>query len=139
MHNFKNLKIWQKSRELVKEVFLLTRDFLSEEKFGLTSQILRSAYSIPSNIAEGSGRNSNKEFSRFLDISLGSAFKLETQLILASDINYLSDEELQHSQNLLNKIQKNDLFIQDKIIVSRFFNLGSKILNLTSFNYEARF
>lgn len=106
MHNFKNLKIWQKSRLLVKEVFLLTRDFPSEEKFGLTSQVLRSAYSIPSNIAEGSGRSSNKEFSRFLDISLGSAFELETQLILASDVNYLSEEKLQHIQSLLQEIQK---------------------------------
>ena len=86
MHNFKNLKIWQKSRELVKEVFLFTTDFPAEEKFGLTSQILRSAYSIPSNIAEGSGRNSNREFSRFLDISLGSAFELETQLILLNEL-----------------------------------------------------
>lgn len=106
MHNFKNLKIWQKSRELVKEVFLLTREFPAEEKFGLTSQILRSVYSIPSNIAEGSGRSSNKDFSRFLDISLGSAFELETQLILASDINYLSEMQLQHIQDLLNEIQK---------------------------------
>lgn len=106
MHNFKNLKIWQKSRELVKEVFLLTRDFPAEEKFGLTSQILRSAYSIPSNIAEGSGRNSNREFSRFLDISLGSAFELETQLILATDIHYLSEKKLQHIQSLLQEIQK---------------------------------
>ena len=106
MHNFKNLKIWQKSRKLVKEVFLLTRDFPSDEKYGLTSQILRSAYSVPSNIAEGSGRSSNKEFSRFLDISLGSAFELETQLILATDVNYLSEEKLQHIQSLLEEIQK---------------------------------
>ena len=106
MHNFKNLKIWQKSRVLVKEVFLLTKEIPSEEKFGLTSQMLRCAYSIPSNIAEGSGRSSNKEFSRFLDISLGSAFELETQLILASDINYLSEEQLQRIQDLLQEIQK---------------------------------
>lgn len=106
MHNFKNLKIWQKSRELVKEAFLLTIDFPAEEKFGLISQILRSAYSIPSNIAEGSGRNSNREFSRFLDIALGSAFELETQLILASDIHYLFEEKLQFLQDLLQEIQK---------------------------------
>ena len=106
MHNFKNLKIWLKSRLLVKEVFLLTRDFPAEEKFGLVSQILRSAYSIPSNIAEGSGRSSNKEFSRFLDLSLGSAFELKTQIILASDISYLSEEKLQHKQSLLQEIQK---------------------------------
>lgn len=106
MHNFRNLKIWQKSRELVKEVFLLTRIFPDEEKFGLTSQILRSAYSIPSNIAEGSGRGSDKEFVRFLDIALGSAFELETQLILASDINYISESQLGHILNLLQENQK---------------------------------
>ena len=106
MHNFKNLKIWQKSRILVKEVFLLTRDFPAEEKFVLTSQILRSAYSIPSNIAEGSGRSSNKEFVRFLDIALSSAFELETQLILASDIDYLSENKLEEILILLQEIQK---------------------------------
>jgi four helix bundle protein len=106
MHNFKNLKIWQKSRSLVKEVFLLTRDFPNEEKFVLTSQILRSAYSIPSNIAEGSGRNSNKEFIRFLDIALSSAFELETQLILASDINYISENKLEDVLTILQEIQK---------------------------------
>ncbi len=106
MHNFKNLKIWQNSRLLVKEVFLSTRDFPVDEKFGLVSQILRSAYSIPSNIAEGSGRSTNKEFARFLDIALGSAFELETQLILASDIGYLSENKLQEIQTLLQEIQK---------------------------------
>ena len=91
---------------LVKEAFLLTRDFPSEEKFGLTSQILRSAFSIPSNIAEGSGRTTEKEFARFLDIALGSAFELETQLILASDINYISEDNLQKILTLLQEVQK---------------------------------
>ena len=106
MHNFRNLKIWQKSRYLVKEVFLLTRDFPAEEKFGLISQTLRSAYSIPSNIAEGSRRSSNKEFYRSLDIALGSAFELETQLILASDVNYISENDLEKIQKLLQEVQK---------------------------------
>ena len=106
MHNFRNLKIWQKSRIIVKEVFLITRELPSEEKFGLVSQILRSAYSIPSNIAEGSGRDSKKEFARFLDIALGSAFELETQLILAFDIEYLSEEQLDYVQKLLQEVQK---------------------------------
>lgn len=91
---------------LVKEVFLLTRDFPAEEKFGLASQILRCAYSVPSNIAEGSGRTTRKEFSRFLDIALGSSFELETQLILASDIGYLSESKLKEIQTLLQEIQK---------------------------------
>ncbi len=106
MHNFRNLKIWQKSRIIVKEVFLLTRDFPSEEKFGLVSQIMRSAYSIPSNIAEGSGRDTSKEFARFLDIALGSAFELETQLILAADISYITESQLKDILNLLQEVQK---------------------------------
>ena len=106
MHNFRNLKIWQKSRLIVKEVFLLTRNFPAEEKFGLVSQILRSAYSIPSNIAEGSGRDTSKEFARFLDIALGSAFELETQLILAADVSYISESQLTDILNLLQEVQK---------------------------------
>jgi four helix bundle protein len=106
MHNFKNLKIWQKSRLLVKEVFITMKNFPVEEKYVLVSQILRSAYSIPSNIAEGSGRPSDKEFIRFLDIALSSAFELETQLILATDINYLSVDELKEIQTLLHQVQK---------------------------------
>ena len=106
MHNFRNLIIWQKSRIIVKEIFLLTRDFPSEEKYGLVSQILRSAYSIPSNIAEGSGRDSKKDFARFLDIALGSAFELETQLTLAFDIEYISEEKLHHILDLLKEVQK---------------------------------
>ncbi len=106
MHNFRNLIIWQKSRIVVKEVYIITRGFPLEEKFGLVSQILRSAYSIPSNIAEGSGRDSKKEFCRFLDIALGSAFELETQLTLAFDIEYLTEEKLRYIQNLLQEVQK---------------------------------
>ena len=76
MKNFKNLKVWQKGIELVINVYKDSMKFPKEELYGLTSQIRRSAVSIPSNIAEGSGRNSDKEFNRFLDISLGSSFEL---------------------------------------------------------------
>ncbi len=92
MHNFRELKIWQKSRSLVKEVYKTTFDFPDEELYGLTNQIRRSSVSIPSNIAEGCGRSTNSELARFLDIANASAFELETQLILASDLAYLSDE-----------------------------------------------
>ena len=106
MHNYKNLKIWQKSREVVKEVFLATRDFPLEEKYGLVSQIMRCAYSIPSNIAEGSGRGSDKEFIRFLAIALGSAYELETQLILACDVGYLNETTYQKLIDSLQEIQR---------------------------------
>ena len=72
-HNFRELKVWQKSMELTKRLFLLVDGFPKEERFELVSQMRRAAISIPSNIAEGSGRNSNKEFKRFLSIALSSA------------------------------------------------------------------
>ncbi|MCD4697377.1 MAG: four helix bundle protein [Bacteroidales bacterium] len=106
MHNFKELKVWQKSRTLTKEIHLLTKRFPSDERFVLTSQIRRSVISIPSNIAEGSGRDSNKEFKRFLSISLSSAFELETQIILANDLEYLSDAEFLKVSEKIQEVQK---------------------------------
>ena len=93
MHNFKELIVWQKSRSLVKDVYKLTQKFPTDEKFGLTQQIRRAAVSIPSNIAEGSGRGTNKDFSRFIHIANGSAFEVETQLYLALDLEYISQSE----------------------------------------------
>ncbi|MFC6996213.1 four helix bundle protein [Rufibacter roseus] len=81
MHNFKELKIWQEAMTLAKKVFELSASFPANEKYGLTSQINRSAVSVPSNIAEGAGRGSDKEFIQFLNIARGSAFELETQLL----------------------------------------------------------
>lgn len=87
MKTYKDLIVWQKSIELVKEIYLLTEDFPKEEIYGLTSQIRRCAVSIPSNIAEGKMRTTNKEFSHFLSIAYGSGAELETQLILAKLLN----------------------------------------------------
>jgi len=93
MHNFKELIVWQKSRNLVKGIYKLTQKFPADEKFGLTQQIRRAAISIPSNIAEGSGRGTNSDFIRFIDIANGSAFEVETQLYLALDLEYISQPE----------------------------------------------
>jgi four helix bundle protein len=92
MRNFRDLEIWNLSRSLVKEIYILMKTMPDEEKFGLTSQIKRSVISIPSNIAEGCAKKSNKDFSRFLEISLGSCYELETQLNLLSDIGLISEE-----------------------------------------------
>ncbi|MFW6308182.1 MAG: four helix bundle protein, partial [Campylobacterales bacterium] len=81
------------SMELAKQVYLKTKNFPKEELYGLTSQIRRCAVSIPSNIAEGRGRQSNKEFVRFLQISLGSLYELQTQLELALEFDYVSNTE----------------------------------------------
>lgn len=106
MHNYKNLKIWQNSRELVKQVYELTALFPQKEQFGLVSQIQRAVISIPSNIAEGSGRGSDKDFSRFLDIALSSSFELETEILLAIDLKYLNDEQVSKVLQNIQEVQK---------------------------------
>lgn len=82
MQDFRKFQIWQKGMDLVIEVYKISKQLPGEEKFGLCSQITRSAVSIPSNIAEGSSSHSAKDFKRFLEFSLGSAFELETELLL---------------------------------------------------------
>jgi four helix bundle protein len=92
MHNFRQLTIWKDAIVLAKEVYVITSEFPKEEKYGLTSQINRCSISVASNIAEGSSRSSNKEFSHFLKISLGSLFELETQLILSNEFGIIETE-----------------------------------------------
>ena len=106
MHNFKELKVWKAGIELSKVIFEITRDFPSIEKFGLVSQMTRAAVSIPSNIAEGCGRKSNKELYQFLSIALGSSFELETQAIIAKEFNYISKEKLEQISIQIIEIQK---------------------------------
>jgi len=106
MHRYKELKFWQFSRSFCKEIYVATANFPEEEKFGLISQLRRASVSIPSNIAEGAARKSNKDFSRFLTISLGSCYEVETQLILANDLGFLSENIHQELQNTLNSIIK---------------------------------
>jgi len=106
MNNYKELKVWQKSMELAEEVYKLTSKFPKEEKFGLISQIRRSAISIPSNIAEGAGRNSNKEFRNFLGIANGSSNELNTQLLLSIKIGFVEENNLKLAFSLMNEVQK---------------------------------
>ena len=106
MHNFRELKIWQEAIEITKLTYKLTKRFPSSELYGLTSQMNRAAVSIPSNIAEGAGRNSNKEFTQFLNISIGSCFELETQMILAYEFNYVQKDEMEMFILNLSKLEK---------------------------------
>ncbi len=106
MHNFKELKVWQLSRNLVKEIYEITSNFPVSEKYGLTSQLRRCVVSIPTNIAEGSGRNTDKDVAQFLNISLGSAFELETLLILSFDVQLIQEEQLELLSNKISEIQK---------------------------------
>lgn len=91
---------------LVKDIYLLTENIPATEKFGLISQIRRCAVSIPSNIAEGAGRNNPKEFNQFLGVANGSSYELETQLLLLVELNFKCEEDIQPLLNVLMEIQK---------------------------------
>lgn len=114
MNRFKELIVWQKAISLTTKIYQLTSEFPKHEIYGITSQLTRSAVSIPSNIAEGAGRNSDNEFYQFLGIAIGSCFELETQLIIAKNISLISkevdfdnlQEEIISIQNMLIKLQK---------------------------------
>lgn len=95
MRDFHNLVIWQRSHELTLKIYQVTTYFPHDELFGLTSQIRRAASSIPTNIAEGCGRASNKDFAHFLQISIGSASEVEYELLLSHDLNYIKDYDYQ--------------------------------------------
>lgn len=92
--SYKDLLIWQKGFEIVISTYKLTKTFPQEELYALTSQIKRASVSIPSNIAEGYGRNTDKSFSHFIDISRGSLYELETQLLIAKELDFIQDIEM---------------------------------------------
>lgn len=106
MHNFKKLAIWQLSIELATLVYKSTKDFPKSEVYGLTSQIRRAAVSIASNIAEGSGRNTDKDFARFLDIAIGSSFELETQIEIAFLLEYIEKDIYEQLIQNCSQLQK---------------------------------
>lgn len=100
----KDLDVWKKSMNLAEEVYELTQGFPKEEIFGLISQMRRAAVSIPSNIAEGAARNSDKEFVQFLHVSLGSLAELETQLLLSRELGFVKDEQLDQKVEQIRKM-----------------------------------
>lgn len=104
--SYKDLKVWQRSIDLVKDVYLLTDSFPKSEIYGLTSQIRRASISVPSNIAEGAGKKSSKDYIRFLDISLGSLAELETQLIISVKIGYLTQDAVDNCFNEIMELGK---------------------------------
>ena len=106
MHNYQELSVWQKSMSLVEEVYLLTTHFPIDERFNLISQIRKCAISIPSNIAEGAGRNTNGEFKNFLGIASGSSNELYTQLLLASRLKLVSKQKISSILDQIKVIQK---------------------------------
>ncbi|MFY9242309.1 MAG: four helix bundle protein [Polaribacter sp.] len=106
MHRYKDLKFWQLSRAFCKEIYEVTNLFPETEKFGLVSQLRRASVSVASNIAEGASRSSNKDFNRFLVISLGSCYEIETQLLLSFDLGFINENVLERLNNSLHQIIK---------------------------------
>jgi len=106
MHNLKELKIWQKAIDIGEQVYLVTKSFPKEEKYGMISQIRRAAISISSNIAEGAGRNYNKEFIQFLGIANGSCFEVQSQLVLSIRLNLISETQANPILALIEELQK---------------------------------
>lgn len=93
VRNFRNWEIWKLSREFVVEIYRSTKDFPVEEKYGLTNQLRRASVSIPANIAEGVGRQSEKELKQFLHISINSSFEVETMIYISNDLDYVTVDQ----------------------------------------------
>lgn len=106
MRDFRELKVWQKAHQVTLAVYKATTDFPKQEMYGLTSQMRRSAASVPTNIAEGCGRSGHGDFLRFLHIALGSANELDYQLLLAHDLNFLRDDLYEQIANETTQVKR---------------------------------
>lgn len=115
MHNIKELKLWNRAINLTVEVYRITNNFPINEIYGLTSQLRKSAVSIPSNIAEGAGRNSNNEFKHFLGIANGSAYELETQLIISKNLNFVDNRTAEVMLKEIEEIKKMNYILRMKL------------------------
>lgn len=115
MHNLKELKIWNKAIELAVDVYAVTAEFPIDERYGLTNQSRRAAVSISSNIAEGAGRNSPKEFNNFLGIANGSSYELQTQLVISNKLKLLNKEVLDKLLGQIDELQKMNYAFQQKL------------------------
>ncbi len=129
-HNFRELIIWQRAKSLTIDVYKLTSKLPESERFGLISQMRRSAISISSNIAEGSGRGTNKDFARFLKIALSSAYELETQLIISFELfeGNIEKEAFTNLIGVMAELQKMIFAFEKKLSVTRL-----SLLSLVSF------
>lgn len=104
--SYRDLVVWQKSMELVRNVYLFTNEFPKEEQYGLTNQLRRCAVSIPSNIAEGYGRNATGDYKRFLQIAVGSLYELQTQIEIAFQLSFLNGKMFNSTVALCTEIDK---------------------------------
>jgi len=114
-HNFLHLDIWKRSRKLVKIIYQASKSFPSEEKFGLTSQIRRAMVSVPSNIAEGCGRDTDPQLNNFMNIAIGSICEVETQVYLAYDLEYLNQNVAKELITEITAIRKMMMSFQNRL------------------------
>lgn len=115
MHNLNELKIWNKAIDLCVDVYKATADFPADERYGLTSQLRRASVSVPSNIAEGAGRNSDKDFVRFLSIANGSAYEVQTQLVISNRLGLVDDKTVSPLLDQVVELQKMNYALQNKL------------------------
>jgi four helix bundle protein len=115
MRDFRKYLVWEQSHKLTLNIYALSKKLPNDEKFGLTSQIRRACASIPTNIAEGCGKSSDKDFARFLGISFGSASELEYLMLLVKDLDYISIEDYQLFQQEIVSIKKQLYHLINKI------------------------
>ena len=118
MHRFEELKIWQKAMDITENCYRVSENFPKEEKYGLTSQLRRSAVSIPSNISEGAGRNTNGEFKQFLGIANGSSLELLTQLYLSKRLNLITEEKVRPIINEILEVTRMNYSLQKSLTKS---------------------
>jgi len=115
IRNFKTLKIWERSRKFVKHTYGITKQFPSEEKFGLVSQLNRASVSVVSNIAEGCGKRTEKDLSRYLDNAIGSACEVETQIYLAGDLGFINEELMKNATDEIQQIRRMIISFQNTL------------------------
>jgi len=106
LKNYKELNVWQKSYQFCLEIYRVTQKFPKEERYGITSQIRRAAVSVPSNIAEGYGRKTTKEYIQFLYIAYGSNCELETQILLSGDLGYIETDKLEILRDGVEEVER---------------------------------
>ncbi|UWX60478.1 four helix bundle protein [Chryseobacterium oranimense] len=116
MRDYKKYDVWKISHELVKEIYIISESFPKSELFGLTSQIRRAAVSIPTNIAEGCGRSTDKEFARFIEISIGSTNETEYLLLLSCDLGFTSKDTIRKLNATLNLIRQKLIQLRKKLL-----------------------
>jgi four helix bundle protein len=104
--SYRDLKVWQRSIQLSLSIYRLTQRFPTEERYGLTSQLQRAGVSIPSNIAEGYGRGTRKDYKQFLSIARGSTLELQTQLLIASELGYCNSADIEQAESLSEEVSK---------------------------------